>query len=74
MADDLLADRTLPETLPTPAAVGAKHDEIGFSGVGMQHDHAGGIALLLDNANRHTGSLRSGAQLLQQVESFDLTR
>jgi K+-sensing histidine kinase KdpD len=42
------SDGTLPEALPPAPPVGAKHDEIGLSRVGMQHDRASRITVLLD--------------------------
>jgi hypothetical protein len=39
-------NRAFSEPLPTPAPVRSKHDEIGFPGVGMQHDDPRGIAVL----------------------------
>src|SRR5688572_14111316 len=50
-AEHLFPDRAFSEPPPTPSPVRSKNDEVGFPGVGMQHDHASGIAVLLDSPN-----------------------
>lgn len=67
-----LSDRTLPETLPSAPPVGAKDDEVGFRCVGMQHDRACWIAVLLDGPNLDSFALSTCAQAGQKFEAFAL--
>lgn len=66
------SDRTLPETLPPAPPVGAKDDEVGFPCVGMQHDRACWIAVLLDGPNPDSFALSTRAQAGQKFETFAL--
>ena len=46
--------------------------EIGFPRIGMQHDRASGIAVLLDGPHRDTFALGAFTQARQQCEAFAL--
>src|SRR4051794_12060408 len=46
-------NRSLSELPPPPSSVGSQNDDIDFPGVGMKHDHAGRITMLLFDAHLH---------------------
>jgi hypothetical protein len=58
--------------LPPSSAVGSEDDEIGFPGVGVQHDHPSGVAVLLDRPNRNAFALCTLPQAGQKFEAFAL--
>lgn len=66
------SDGTLPETLPSAPPVGAKDDEVGFPCVGMQHDRASRITVLLDGPNPDSFALSTLPQACQKFEAFAL--
>lgn len=56
-AEHTFSDGTLSEPLPTASPVGSEDHEIGFPGVGMQHDHTCGVAVLLDGPDGNAVAL-----------------
>ena len=71
-AKHAFSDGAFAEAPPTASPVGSKDDEIGFPIVGMQHDHTGRVAVLLDRPNRHACALGTLPQAGQQFEAFAL--
>ena len=71
-AEHPFSDRTLPEALPAAPPVGSKDDQIGFPRIGVQHNHASGIAVLLDGPNRDAFALGTFSQAGQKFEAFAL--
>jgi hypothetical protein len=49
-----------------------RYDEIGFPGIGMQHDDASSVPMLLDGSNRNLFALCTLAQAGQKFEAFAL--
>jgi hypothetical protein len=66
------SDGTLSKALPPAPPVGSKNDEIGLSRIGMQHDRASRIAVLLDGAHRDAFALGAFPQARQKPETFAL--
>jgi len=56
-AEHTFSDGTLSESLPAATPVGSKDDEIGLPRIGMQHDGAGWIAVLLDDPYQNAVAL-----------------
>jgi len=72
MTEDTLSDGTLSKPLPAASPVGSEDDEVCFPGVGMQHDHLGRLAVLLDRPNRNACTLCALLQAGQKCEAFAL--
>ncbi len=70
--EDTFSDGTLPETLPPAPPIGTKDDEIGLPRVGMQHNRAGGVAVLLDCPHRNTFAFCAFPQAGQKFKTFAL--
>ena len=71
-AEHAFSNRAFSEPPPTSAPVRSENDEVGFPGIGMQHDHASGITVLLDGPNGDACALRTLTQAGQELETFAL--
>ena len=71
-AEHTFSDGAFSEPLPATAPVGAKDDEIGLPGIGMQHDHTSWIAVLLDSPYRNSCALCPLPEAGQKFEAFAL--
>jgi len=71
-AEHTFSDGTLSEPLPAATPVGSKDDEIGLPRIGMQHDGAGWIAVLLDNPYQNSLALCALPQAGKKFETFAL--
>jgi hypothetical protein len=70
--EDTFADGTLSKPLPSAPPVGAEDDEIRLPRIGMQHDRAGWIAVLLDDPHRNALALGPLPEPGQKLETFPL--
>ena len=66
------SDGTLPKAPPAAPPIGSDDNKIRFPRIGMQHDRASGIAVLLDGPHRDTFALGAFTQARQQFEAFAL--
>src|SRR3954453_7212669 len=73
-AEDALGYRSLSEPAPPSSSVGSQNDDIDFPGVGMKHDHAGGIAVLLVDAHLHTRRLGAFPKMGEVFEPLACAR
>jgi hypothetical protein len=71
-AKHAFSNRPLSEPLPAASPVGSKDDEIGLPRIGMQHDGAGWIAVLLDNPYQNSLALCALPQAGKKFETFAL--
>jgi hypothetical protein len=60
--------RSLSEPAPSTAPVGTKNDDIDFPGVGVKHNHAGRIAVLLFDTHRDTCRLGASPKVGEVLE------
>jgi hypothetical protein len=70
--EDTFSDGTLSKPLPPAPPVGAEDDEIRLPGIGMQHDRAGRIAVLLDDPHGNALALCTLPKASQKLETFAL--
>lgn len=56
-AEHAFSDGALSEPLPAASPVGSKDDEISLPGIGVQHDHASRLAVLLDRPYQNSCAL-----------------
>ena len=73
-AQDAFGNRSLSEPPPPSSTVGSQNDDIDFPGVGMKHDNAGGITVLLFDAHLHACRLCAFPKMGEVFEPFVLAR
>jgi hypothetical protein len=69
-----LGHRSLSEPPPSASSVGSQNNHIDFPGVRMEHDHAGGIAVLLFDAHLHAGRFGAFPKMAEVFEPLGCSR
>jgi hypothetical protein len=70
VAEHTFPNGALSEPPPAAPTIGSQDDEVGFPGVGMQHDDSSGIAVLLDSPNCYTFAFCTFPKARQKFEAF----